>query len=106
MDEAVTEITAGKMRNMGEACTAANRVLVHERIAEELRGKLAERFASFRVGNGLEEGTEIGPMIDQTSVERIQSLVKDAVTRGAEFRVGGTIPEGPGSFYPPPCWRT
>ena len=101
LDKAVTEITAAKMRNMGEACTAANRVLVHESIAEELTAKLTERFASFRVGNGLEEGTEIGPMIDDASVERIQSLVDDAVAGGAEVRVGGSIPEGAGSFYPP-----
>jgi succinate-semialdehyde dehydrogenase/glutarate-semialdehyde dehydrogenase len=101
LDKAVTEITAAKMRNMGEACTAANRVLVHESIAEELTAKLTERFASFRVGNGLEEGTEIGPMIDDASVERIQSLVDDAVAGGAEIRVGGTIPDGAGSFYPP-----
>jgi succinate-semialdehyde dehydrogenase/glutarate-semialdehyde dehydrogenase len=101
LDKAVTEITAAKMRNMGEACTAANRVLVHESIAEELTAKLTERFASFRVGNGLEEGTEIGPMIDDASVERIQSLVDDAVAGGAEIRVGGTIPDAAGSFYPP-----
>ncbi|WP_159698959.1 NAD-dependent succinate-semialdehyde dehydrogenase [Arthrobacter sp. 18067] len=101
LGKAVTEITAAKMRNMGEACTAANRVLVHESIAEELTTKLTERFASFRVGNGLDEGTEIGPMIDDASVERIQSLVDDAVAGGAEIRVGGTIPDGAGSFYPP-----
>jgi succinate-semialdehyde dehydrogenase/glutarate-semialdehyde dehydrogenase len=101
LDRAVVEITAAKMRNMGEACTAANRVLVHESIADELTTRLAERFASFRVGNGLEEGTEVGPMIDDASVERIQSLVNDAVSRGATIRTGGVIPEGAGSFYPP-----
>lgn len=83
LDHAVTEITAAKMRNMGEACTAANRILVHDNIADELTSRLAEKFASLRVGNGLEEGTEIGPMIDAASVERIQSLVDDAVSRGA-----------------------
>jgi succinate-semialdehyde dehydrogenase/glutarate-semialdehyde dehydrogenase len=101
LDRAVVEITAAKMRNMGEACTAANRVLVHESIADELTTRLAERFASFRVGNGLEEGTEVGPMIDDASVERIQSLVDDAVSGGAEIRTGGAIPHGAGSFYPP-----
>jgi succinate-semialdehyde dehydrogenase/glutarate-semialdehyde dehydrogenase len=101
LDSAVTEITAAKMRNMGEACTAANRVLVHESIADELTARLAEKFASLRVGNGLEEGTDIGPMIDDTSVERIQSLVDDAVARGADIRTGGAIPAGAGSFYPP-----
>lgn len=101
LDRAVTEITAAKMRNMGEACTAANRILVHESIAEELAARLAEKFASLRVGNGMEEGTDIGPMIDDASVERIHSLVNDAVSRGADVRTGGVVPEGVGSFYPP-----
>ncbi|MFE4196642.1 NAD-dependent succinate-semialdehyde dehydrogenase [Paenarthrobacter sp. NPDC056912] len=101
LDKAVTEITAAKMRNMGEACTAANRVLVHQSIADELTARLTDKFASLRVGNGLVEGTEIGPMIDDASVERIQSLVDDAVSRGADTRTGGAVPSGVGSFYPP-----
>jgi len=101
LDRAVTEITAAKMRNMGEACTAANRILVHESIADELTARLTEKFAALRVGNGMEEGTEIGPMIDEASVERIQSLVDDAVSRGADIRTGGVVPDGAGSFYPP-----
>jgi succinate-semialdehyde dehydrogenase/glutarate-semialdehyde dehydrogenase len=101
LDSAVTEITAAKMRNMGEACTAANRILVHESIADELTTRLSEKFAALRVGNGLEDGTDIGPMIDEASVERIQSLVDDAVSGGAKIHTGGTVPEGSGSFYPP-----
>lgn len=101
LDKAVIEITAAKMRNMGEACTAANRILVHESIVEELTARLTEKFASLKVGNGLEDDTQIGPMIDHASVDSIQSLVDDAVSRGAEARTGGTAPEGPGSFYPP-----
>ena len=101
LDRAVTEVTAAKMRNMGEACTAANRILVQESIADELATRLAEKFASLRVGNGLDEDTDIGPMIDDASVERIQSLVDDAVSRGADVRTGGVVPDGAGSFYPP-----
>lgn len=101
LESAVTEITAAKMRNMGEACTAANRILVHESVAEEITTRLAEKFASLRLGNGLDEGTDIGPMIDDASVERIQSLVDDAVSRGADIRIGGAVPDGAGSFYPP-----
>jgi succinate-semialdehyde dehydrogenase/glutarate-semialdehyde dehydrogenase len=86
---------------MGEACTAANRILVHESIADELTTRLSEKFAALRVGNGLEDGTDIGPMIDEASVERIQSLVDDAVSGGAKIHTGGTVPEGSGSFYPP-----
>ena len=101
LDRAVEEITAAKMRNMGEACTAANRILVHESIADDLAARLTEKFAALRVGNGLDDATDIGPMIDEASVERIQSLVDDAVARGAEIRTGGVSPTGPGSFYPP-----
>jgi succinate-semialdehyde dehydrogenase / glutarate-semialdehyde dehydrogenase len=101
LDSAVAEITAAKMRNMGEACTAANRILVHESIADEVTARLTEKFASLRLGNGLEVGTDIGPMIDGASVQRIQALVDDAVSRGAEVCTGGAIPDGVGSFYPP-----
>lgn len=101
LDRAVTEATAAKMRNMGEACTAANRVLVQETIADEFAERLAAKFAEYRIGNGLEDGTDIGPMIDQVSCERIQGLVDDAVSKGARVLVGGELPDGPGSFYPP-----
>jgi succinate-semialdehyde dehydrogenase/glutarate-semialdehyde dehydrogenase len=101
LDAAVDEAFAAKMRNMGEACTAANRLLVHESLAEEFAARLAERFAVLRMGNGLEDGVEIGPMIDQASCERIQGLVDDAVSLGARALTGGTLPDGPGSFYPP-----
>lgn len=101
LDRAVTEVTAAKLRNMGEACTAANRVLVHESIAAEFAEKLAAKFATLVVGNGLDERTQIGPMIDDASCERIQGLVDDAVSKGARIVTGGALPEGVGSFYPP-----
>ncbi|GAB3305867.1 NAD-dependent succinate-semialdehyde dehydrogenase [Pseudoclavibacter terrae] len=101
LDKAVTEVTAAKMRNMGEACTAANRILVHESLADEFGTRLAARFEQFTVGNGLDEGVDIGPMIDQTSCERLQGLVDNAVAGGARILIGGELPEGAGSFYPP-----
>lgn len=101
LDKAVVEVTAAKMRNMGEACTAANRILVHESVAEEFGQRLTERFAQFTVGNGLEDGVDVGPMIDQASSDRLQGLVDNAVAGGARVLIGGELPEGPGSFYPP-----
>ncbi|MGO1544608.1 MAG: NAD-dependent succinate-semialdehyde dehydrogenase [Gulosibacter sp.] len=101
LDRAVEEVFAAKMRNMGEACTAANRILVQESIAEEFGDRLAERFAQLTLGNGLEEATDIGPMIDEQAVANIQSLVADAIAKGARVLTGGEVPEGPGSFYPP-----
>ncbi|MFT4218980.1 MAG: NAD-dependent succinate-semialdehyde dehydrogenase [Microbacterium sp.] len=101
LDRAVSEVFAAKLRNMGEACTAANRVLVHKDIAEEFTARLAARFSSLVVGDGLVDGTDVGPMIDRASCERIQGLVDEAVARGARAVVGGRLPEGPGAFYPP-----
>lgn len=101
LDRAVTEVSAAKLRNMGEACTAANRILVQESIAAEFAERLAEKFAGLAVGDGLVDGTDIGPMIDQASCARIQGLVDDAVAKGARVLTGGVLPEGPGSFYPP-----
>jgi succinate-semialdehyde dehydrogenase / glutarate-semialdehyde dehydrogenase len=100
VDVAVREATAAKMRNMGEACTAANRMLVHESIAEEFASRLATRFAELTLGNGLDAGVDLGPMIDAESCERLQGLVDDAVSRGARVLTGGYLPDGPGSFYP------
>ncbi|SJM60224.1 NAD-dependent succinate-semialdehyde dehydrogenase [Gulosibacter sp. 10] len=105
LDRAVAEATAAKMRNMGEACTAANRILVQEGIAEEFAERLAARFAEMTVGDGLEEGTDIGPMIDRGAVANIQALVDDAIGKGAEALIGGSGVEGPGSFYPPTVLR-
>ena len=101
LDRAVTEVAAAKLRNMGEACTAANRILVHESLAEEFAELLGAKFSELNVGNGLDDGTQIGPMIDDASCERIQGLVDDAVARGARVVTGGELPGGDGSFYPP-----
>ncbi|GAA2898162.1 NAD-dependent succinate-semialdehyde dehydrogenase [Pseudonocardia halophobica] len=101
LDEAVDGAMAAKMRNMGEACTAANRMFVHRSLAAEFGRRLAERMGALRVGNGLDEGTEVGPLIDAPSLAKVGSLVDDAVSRGAQVLVGGAPAEGPGYFYPP-----
>ncbi len=101
LERAVAEVSAAKLRNMGEACTAANRVIVHESIAADFSERLAEKFAALSVGDGAAEGTDVGPMIDRVSCERIQGLVDDAVAKGARILTGGELPDGPGSFYPP-----
>jgi succinate-semialdehyde dehydrogenase / glutarate-semialdehyde dehydrogenase len=101
MEKALTGTMLAKLRNMGEACTAANRVLVHESIAEEFSTKLAAKMAALKVARGVEDGTNIGPMIDEKSRESIHELVQDAVDKGAKVLTGGSIPAGEGYFYPP-----
>ena len=101
IDKAIAGTMLAKLRNMGEACTAANRVLVHESIAQEFSTKLAAKMAELKVARGTEEGANIGPMIDEKSRKNIHELVKDAVDKGAKVLTGGSVPEGDGYFYPP-----
>jgi len=101
MDKAIAGTMLAKLRNMGEACTAANRVLVHESIAEEFSTKLAAKMAELKVARGTEDGANIGPMIDEKSRTNIHALVQDAVDKGAKVLTGGSVPTGEGYFYPP-----
>lgn len=101
IDKAVTGAVQAKMRNGGEACTSANRLFVHSSIAEEFSTKLTERIGSMTVGNGLDEGTEVGPLVDQDSLDKVASLVDDAVSKGAKVLTGGSKIEGKGFFYSP-----
>ncbi len=101
VDAAVEGAMVAKMRNMGEACTAANRFLVHESVAVEFAEKLAERMGALRVGRGQEAGVDVGPLIDDKAVESIRSMVNEAVVAGARVVVGGQAPEGPGHFFAP-----
>jgi succinate-semialdehyde dehydrogenase/glutarate-semialdehyde dehydrogenase len=98
---AVDGAMIAKMRNMGEACTAANRFLVHEDVAEEFGRLLTARMAGQRVGHGLDERTTVGPLIDAAAVESLRGMVADAVGRGATVTTGGTPLEGPGTFFAP-----
>jgi succinate-semialdehyde dehydrogenase / glutarate-semialdehyde dehydrogenase len=101
VDAAVDGAMIAKMRNMGEACTSANRFLVHESVAEEFGKKLGERMAALKVGPGQEEGVDVGPLIDADAVESVSGLVTDAVHDGATLVCGGSPVDGPGYFYPP-----
>jgi succinate-semialdehyde dehydrogenase/glutarate-semialdehyde dehydrogenase len=101
LDVAVDGAMLAKMRNMGEACTAANRFFVHRSVAGEFGRRLAERMGSLVVGPGTRDGVDVGPLIDAAGRAKVEQLVADAVERGAEVLVGGRTPAGPGCFYPP-----
>jgi len=101
IDKAVAGAMLAKLRNMGEACTAANRMIVHESVAEEFSTKLAAKMAELKVQRGLSDGANIGPIIDEKSRLSIHELVTDAVEKGAKVLTGGSIPAGEGYFYPP-----
>jgi succinate-semialdehyde dehydrogenase / glutarate-semialdehyde dehydrogenase len=101
VDAAVDGALLAKLRNGGEACTAANRFLVHASLAEPFTERLSAALAGLPVGHGLEPGTELGPMINAAAVEKIDALVADAVDRGARVRTGGHALDRPGWFYAP-----
>jgi succinate-semialdehyde dehydrogenase/glutarate-semialdehyde dehydrogenase len=101
VDAAVEGAMVAKMRNMGEACTAANRFLVDESVAEEFAAKLGERMAALTVGRGQDDGVDVGPLINADAVESVGGLVTDAVHDGAKVVTGGSAPDGPGHFYSP-----
>ncbi|WP_172652585.1 NAD-dependent succinate-semialdehyde dehydrogenase [Rhodococcus opacus] len=101
IDAAVEGAVAAKMRNGGEACTAANRFHVAASVVDEFAEKLTTRFAGLRLGHGLDAGTDVGPLITHKQRSAVDELVRDALDRGARLRTGGVVPEGPGAFYPP-----
>lgn len=101
LDKAVDGALAAKFRNIGQACTAANRFIVHERIAEEFAERVSARVAAMKIGRGTEDGVTIGPLIDDKAVHKAAELVADATARGAVVRTGGSRVERPGSFYEP-----
>ncbi len=100
LENAVAGAMIAKMRNGGEACTSANRFLVQRGIADAFSSRLAETMGALRVGPGLAEGTQLGPLINAAGRDKVMSLVAGAVQDGARLAVGGTIPDGPGFFYP------
>jgi succinate-semialdehyde dehydrogenase/glutarate-semialdehyde dehydrogenase len=101
LDRAVDGAMTAKMRNMGEACTAANRFFVHESVADDFAGKLAERMGALTVGPGLEPESQVGPLIDPPGRDKVTALVSDAVSRGAQVVTGGAAIDRPGYFYRP-----
>jgi succinate-semialdehyde dehydrogenase/glutarate-semialdehyde dehydrogenase len=101
LDHAVEGAVQAKMRNIGEACTAANRFHVHESVADEFARRLADRLGSMKVGRGTEPGVEVGPLIEAKARNKVAELVEDATSLGAEVLTGGAALDGPGYFYPP-----
>ena len=101
IDDVVEGAMIAKMRNIGEACTAANRFHVADSLADEFAEKLASRMSSLKVGRGTEEGVDVGPLIDGDQRSKVQELVDDAVGKGAKCVVGGSAREGRGYFYEP-----
>jgi succinate-semialdehyde dehydrogenase / glutarate-semialdehyde dehydrogenase len=100
IDAAIEGAMIAKMRNMGEACTAANRFYVHEKVHDAFAKKLTERMAGLKMGNGLEDGVALGPLVNAEGRDKVKDLVEDAVKRGATVLTGGEMPEGKGYFYP------
>jgi succinate-semialdehyde dehydrogenase/glutarate-semialdehyde dehydrogenase len=101
LDAAVEGAMLAKFRNIGQACTAGNRFLVHESVAAEFSDRITERVQGLKIGRGTEPDVKIGPLINEDAVEKVDSLVKDAVSRGATVRTGGKRVDGAGSFYAP-----
>ena len=101
LDAAVEGAIVAKMRNVGEACTAANRFLVAEKVVGEFTERLTGRIAAQKIGRGTEPGVEVGPLIDSAAREKVQELVEDAVAQGAKVLTGGQALDGDGWFYAP-----
>src|SRR5436309_3884291 len=101
VDDAVAGALIAKMRNIGEACTAANRFHVAEAVADQFAEKLAEKMGAMKVGRGTEDGVEVGPLIDSDQREKVDQLVQDAVGQGARTLVGGQARDGAGYFFDP-----
>jgi succinate-semialdehyde dehydrogenase / glutarate-semialdehyde dehydrogenase len=101
LDAALDGAMIAKMRNGGEACTAANRFYVEESVAEEFSRRLAERMAGLVVGPGTDAKTQVGPLVNEDTVAKVDTLVRDAIAAGATAVTGGERPAGPGFYYPP-----
>ncbi len=101
LDKAVDGAMQAKFRNIGQACTAANRFIVHDSVADEFARRVGERVAAMRIGRGTEEDVQIGPLINDDAVAKASALVSDAVERGARLVTGGSAIDGEGSFFRP-----
>lgn len=101
LDVALEGAMLAKMRNAGEACTAANRIYVQAGLYDRFAAELTRRMSALKVGPGVDAATECGPMITAKAVDKIERLVADALARGARLLCGGVRPQGPGHFYPP-----
>ncbi len=100
IDAAIDGAMIAKMRNMGEARTSANRFYVHETVHDEFAKKLTAKMQSLKMGNGLDDGVALGPLVNADARKKVVELVDDAVGKGAKILTGGKTPDGPGYFYP------
>jgi succinate-semialdehyde dehydrogenase/glutarate-semialdehyde dehydrogenase len=101
IDLAVQGAMLAKMRNLGEACTAANRIYVHAAVAEAFTARFTAAMAALTMGNGLDEGVDVGPLVNADTRDKVAAFVEDAVAKGARVELGGFVPQGKGYFYPP-----
>jgi succinate-semialdehyde dehydrogenase/glutarate-semialdehyde dehydrogenase len=100
IDAAVEGAMIAKMRNMGEACTAANRFYVHDAVHDAFATRFAERMRALKLGHGLDEGVALGPLVNAETRDKVVELVDDAVGKGAKVLAGGAAPKGKGFFFP------
>ena len=105
LDAAIEGAFLAKMRNGGEACTAANRFYVHEAVADEFTSRFADRLSKLAVGPGLDAGTDLGPLVNEDTRSKVASLVESATTGGAQVVTGGRAPDRKGYFYLPTVLR-
>ncbi|WP_341643853.1 NAD-dependent succinate-semialdehyde dehydrogenase [Thauera sp. SDU_THAU2] len=101
LDAAVSAAMIAKLRNGGESCTAANRFYVESPVAREFADRLAAAMAGVKIGHGLDDGVQLGPMVNAGTRDKVASLVKVAIAEGATLIAGGKVPDGPGYFYEP-----
>ena len=101
IDLAVEGAMLAKMRNLGEACTAANRFYIHADVAEEFTAKFTAAMRKLKVGDGTDPSVDVGPLVNADTRDKVAAFVADAVAKGAKIECGGTTPNGTGFFYPP-----
>lgn len=101
IDVAVEGAMLAKMRNLGEACTAANRIYVHETVAAEFTSKFAAAMGALKMGDGTDPTVDVGPLVNADTRDKVAEFVADAVAKGAKIEVGGQAPDGIGFYYPP-----
>ncbi|QMU58078.1 MAG: aldehyde dehydrogenase family protein [Boseongicola sp.] len=101
IDVAVEGTMLAKMRNLGEACTAANRIYLHEKVQDAFVERLSAAMAALKVGDGLDPSVDVGPLVNADTRDKVAEFVEDAVAKGATLHCGGQKPDGKGFFYPP-----
>jgi len=101
LEVAVEGAMLAKMRNLGEACTAANRIYVHTSVAEEFTAKFTAAMAALKMGDGTDPSVDVGPLVNADTRDKVIAFVEDAIAKGAKVELGGSAPEGKGYFYPP-----